>query len=647
MMSARLKRGGLWWLILLVSLGLSSSGFAATQVNDIPVIGPESSQIWLDGALSVFRDHSNQLSFEEIRSAEQRGDFQPVTGLAVTSGFMADKPIWIHFAVRYPANNSPTWWLLLTPDILSKITIYAEQADGRFIIHHGGSALPFAQREMPGVGHGFKLGQDLGGLRHYFIRVTGILSARVEPSLWQEKPLIDYIGRYRGTLGLYVGILSVLILMAFGRALRYRRPLDIAYVSYLIGFELFNLGHNGFMQLSGLVDDPSTRMALIQLGLFLTGFSFLAVTRLLIVWPAAHSVWPSLLLKTGLGMTLAALLLAALAYPGVFLEVNFNQAIIWVTLSGLMGLWSAWRGYPNARLFAACFLPFVLWSATMSVMRLMETPLPDTFTRYRVLMITSSIHLVTLWFLILNKDARLERAKRQLEGQLSALRNEMSHINLFMSMLGHELNRPLNALAALAQGNPVSTGPVSEAPQRSHLSAIYHEFSEILKTCTDRMRQAVVTQLDRKPVDLAGLVRGVTEHFQLKTTTHLLRSDTEGLPTDFPCDPKLVSILLINLVENALRHSPAGGAVWVSGKQMNPGTVELSVTDEGPGIPASARERIFERYVQLNATAPQQEGMGLGLFIVKRIAELHGGHVVCESEPGAGSTFRVTLRSGA
>lgn len=251
MMSTGLKRGGLFWLILLLGLGLFPLGLAATQVTDIQTLDPESGQIWLNDSLSVYRDHSDQLSFEEIRSAEQRGDFQPVTGLAVTSGFMTDKPIWIHFAVRYPANSSPTWWLLLTPDILSKITIYAEQADGRFIIHHGGSALPFAQREMPGVGHGFKLGQDPGGLRHYFIRVTGILSARVEPSLWQEKPLIDYIGRYRGTLGLYVGILSVLILMALGRALRYRRPLDIAYVSYLIGFELFNLGHNGVHAIVG------------------------------------------------------------------------------------------------------------------------------------------------------------------------------------------------------------------------------------------------------------------------------------------------------------------------------------------------------------------------------------------------------------
>ena len=72
--------------------------------------------------------------------------------------------------------------------------------------------------------------------------------------------------------------------------------------------------------------------------------------------------------------------------------------------------------------------------------------------------------------------------------------------------------------------------------------------------------------------------------------------------------------------------------------------IELRVTDEGPGIPEEARERIFDRYTQLSSTLMEdQGGMGLGLFIVRRIAELHGGSVVCESEPDIGSEFVVRL----
>jgi signal transduction histidine kinase len=644
-MAAWLKRGWPLWLILLSGCAMAAWAVTATTDTNSLSLDSTTQRVWLEDYLSYYRDDTGEVTFEQIRAAQSRGEFQSVKGLAVPTAFPPGTPTWIHFSLRYPLDSSATWWLLLTPDILPTITVYAEEADGRFSRHEGGNALPFAQREMPGVGHGFKLGQNLDGVRQYFVRVTGLMVARVEPSIWQERALIDYLGHFRGILGLYAGLIVVLIVMALVRALRYRRRLDIAYFLYVMGFEMFHLGHNGFMQVAGLVDNQSIRLVIIQSGLFLTGFSFLTVTRTLIAWPG-RAVWTQRLLSAGITLTLIMLALAAATSFGMLLEVNFNQAVLWVVVSGLMGLWAAWRGYPNARLFTACFLPFVLWAGTMSIMRWLETPLPETFTRYRVLMATSSIHLFTLYFLILSKDARLERAKRELELQLSGLRSEMSHMSLFMGMLGHELNRPLNALATLAQPDPPAASGATDSTRRQQLSTIYSEFSGILDTCMERMRQAAVTQLDIKSVDLGGLIQGVTEHFQLKTTTHLIRSHTQGLPAEFPCDPKLISILLINLVENAIRHSPAGGMVWVSGKRMDADTVEISVTDEGPGIPASDQDRIFDRYIQLQPESTGKQGMGLGLFIVRRIAEMHGGSVVCESAPGEGASFRVTLKRG-
>ncbi|MFM2005430.1 MAG: hypothetical protein RLZZ09_1085 [Pseudomonadota bacterium] len=644
-MAAWLNRG--WWryLILLTGLAMAAWAVPATTDTDSLSLDPTMQRVWLEDHLSYYRDGTGELTFEQIRAAQSRGEFQYIKGLAVPIALPPGTPTWIHFELRFPPDSPATWWLLLTPDILPTITVYAEQPDGGFSRHEGGNSLPFAQREMPGVGHGFKLGQSLHGVRHYFVRVTGLMVARIEPSIWQERALIDYLGHFRGILGLYAGLIVVLILMALVRALRYRRRLDFAYFLYLLGFEMFHLGHNGFMQVAGLVDNQSIRLVIIQSGLFLTGFSFLTVTRTLIVWPG-RAIRMHRLLSSGIALTLIMLALAAGTSLGMLLEVNFNQAVLWIVVSGLMGLWAAWQGYPNARLFTVCFLPFVLWAGAMSVMRWLETPLPETFTRYLVLMTTSAIHMFTLWYLILSKDARMERAKRELELQLSGLRSEMSHMSLFMGMLGHELNRPLNALAALAQPNPPAAPGATDSTRRQQLSAIHGEFSGILDTCMERMRQAAVTQLDVKPVDLAALINGLTEQFQLKTTTHLIRSHAQGLPTEFPCDPKLISILLINLVENAIRHSPAGGMVWVGGKRMDADTVEISVTDEGPGIPASNQDRIFERYIQLQPESTGNQGMGLGLFIVRRIAEMHGGSVVCESAPGEGASFRVTLKRG-
>ena len=644
-MTALRKRGWLFWLILLMVWAMSAWSAPATSDPDSLSLDSTKQRAWLEDHLSYYRDGTGELNFEQIRAAQARGEFQAVKGTAVSTALPPGTPTWIHFAVRYPADYRAIWWLLLTPDTLPTISLYEEEEVGRFTLHQGGSVIPFEQREMPGPGHAFMLGQNAGGLRHYFIRVTGLLATRVEPSLWQQKALIDYIGRNRGIFGIFMGLFSVLIVMAFIRALRYRKPLDIAYFGYILGSEMHSFSHNGFLQASGLVESQAIREAFMQLGLLIAGLSFLTVTRTLISWPTG-SIWPVRLLRTGVVLTLLMLAVVAGVFPRTLIEVNFDQAIFWILASGLMGLWAAWRGYPNARLFTLCFLPFVLWAGTMSIVRWLEIPLPDTFTRYLVLMTSSTIHLFTLWYLILSKDARLERAKRELERQLSSLQNEMSHISLFMSMLGHELTRPLNALAALAQQHPTASWPSFGATPQRQLSAIHGEFSEILGTCMDRMRQAAVTQLDTKSVDLAGLIEGLTEHFQLKTASHLIRSNTQGLQEAFPCDPKLISILLINLVENAIRHSPAGGMVWIGGKRLDADTVEISVTDEGPGIPASAQDRIFERYVQLNPETTGKPGMGLGLFIVRRIAEMHGGSVVCESAPDEGATFRVTLKRG-
>ena len=146
-------------------------------------------------------------------------------------------------------------------------------------------------------------------------------------------------------------------------------------------------------------------------------------------------------------------------------------------------------------------------------------------------------------------------------------------------------------------------------------------------------------------VNLPALLKGIADHFQQKTSEHLIRCDLSALPSTFVCDPKLVGILLSNLLENSIRYSERDGVILVRGRQIDGNAAEISVQDEGPGIPKNMQRRIFERYVQLADSGNEQRGMGMGLFIVQRIAEMHQGAVVCESEPNKGATFRVTLRA--
>jgi signal transduction histidine kinase len=136
----------------------------------------------------------------------------------------------------------------------------------------------------------------------------------------------------------------------------------------------------------------------------------------------------------------------------------------------------------------------------------------------------------------------------------------------------------------------------------------------------------------RRAVDVLAIERGVT-----------IRS---AGPADIPFrgDEDLLRRLLLNVLQNAVQHTPSGGAVAVD-IARDPEAVRIRVTDEGVGIPAGDQQRIFDRFVQLDA-ARRGQGTGLGLPIARWIAEAHSGTLVLEHSGPGGSTFCVSLPTG-
>jgi signal transduction histidine kinase len=138
----------------------------------------------------------------------------------------------------------------------------------------------------------------------------------------------------------------------------------------------------------------------------------------------------------------------------------------------------------------------------------------------------------------------------------------------------------------------------------------------------------VVTEC-RRAVDVLATERGVA----------IRAAESPDIP--FRGDEDLLRRLVLNVLQNAVQHTPAGGSVAVDIHQESE-AVRIRVTDEGPGIPAGDRERIFDRFVQLDASRRGQ-GAGLGLPIARWIAEAHQGTLVLEQSGPGGSTFCVLL----
>jgi signal transduction histidine kinase len=121
-----------------------------------------------------------------------------------------------------------------------------------------------------------------------------------------------------------------------------------------------------------------------------------------------------------------------------------------------------------------------------------------------------------------------------------------------------------------------------------------------------------------------------------------LESNFDDFVPRIRADPLKLSWVVSNLIANALRYTPSGGAISVSLSQTPLG-VSLRVSDTGPGIPPQVREHLFERFAQWNVNGSEPGSAGLGLAIAKEIVTAHGGRIFVDSELGQGTRFTVEL----
>lgn len=151
--------------------------------------------------------------------------------------------------------------------------------------------------------------------------------------------------------------------------------------------------------------------------------------------------------------------------------------------------------------------------------------------------------------------------------------------------------------------------------------------------------------LRRRPTRLGALLRDVTGAHQRAAAEHgvtLTAEVPDNLPT-VDVDTDRLSQVVVNLLDNALRHTPPGGAVTVTARN-SVGAVTIAVQDTGEGIDAAHLPHVFERFYRAPARSGEHGGSGIGLAIAKAIVEAHGGTITAASAgPGAGSTFRLQI----
>ena len=245
-----------------------------------------------------------------------------------------------------------------------------------------------------------------------------------------------------------------------------------------------------------------------------------------------------------------------------------------------------------------------------------------------------------------NPDDELGRLARTLNGMIARLERSFAEVRRFTADAAHELRTPLAVLRNAAEvalrtpREPEQYRRVLEE-QLEEVERLTHLAEQLLFLC--REDAGLVRPADR-PVRLEALVCDVADHMRAVADEKGLALAVEG--TD-PCpvrgDEGQLRRLLFNLLDNAIKYTPAGGSVAVRCRCIE-GRALVTVRDTGVGIPAEHLPRIFDRFYRVDpARGGEAEGTGLGLAIGRSIAEAHGGSIAVESTVGRGTLVTLSL----
>jgi signal transduction histidine kinase len=242
---------------------------------------------------------------------------------------------------------------------------------------------------------------------------------------------------------------------------------------------------------------------------------------------------------------------------------------------------------------------------------------------------------------------QLGTTNQALEAANHELATISRHKSDFLTNMSHELRTPLNAIIGFSEVlHEQMFGELNER-QLAYVDDVLDAGRHLLSLINDVLDLAKIEagrfELDLSQVAVPELLRGAV-------SMHSERADRGGITLALTTEPAQITVtaderrvrqIVFNLLSNAVKFTPPDGRIDITARQKS-GLVEIAVTDTGPGIAPEYLESIFEEFEQ-TSDGRKAEGTGLGLPLSRKLAELHGGQLWAESQPGNGSTFRFTL----
>lgn len=251
-------------------------------------------------------------------------------------------------------------------------------------------------------------------------------------------------------------------------------------------------------------------------------------------------------------------------------------------------------------------------------------------------------------------DRRIETSARDEVGELARAFNSMAadlgevdrERRELIANVSHELRTPIGALRAVLENIVDGVEPADPETLRTMLAQA-ERLGRLVSQLLDLSRlDAGAEPLVSRRFPVAPLLEGAVRDARAASGSAVtVQLSVEPSTLAAAGDPDRIRQVMDNLLDNAIRHSPDGGRVRV-GARNGRGTIDLEVSDEGPGIPAGEADRVFERFYRADSAHSADGGTGLGLAIARWIVELHGGTIRAEARVPRGCRMIVALPPG-
>lgn len=247
---------------------------------------------------------------------------------------------------------------------------------------------------------------------------------------------------------------------------------------------------------------------------------------------------------------------------------------------------------------------------------------------------------------IVERDGDLADLQNSFNQMVEELQSTEVFRNDFINDFSHEFKTPIVSIHGFA--GELLKGDISEKQRREYCQIIYDESQRLADLSSSVLllskleSQQLISERERE--DLAEMIRRSILSLQTQWEEKELVIEPNLCEVEILCNLDLLVQVWLNLLDNAIKFSPVGGKIEIT-SSLQGDTVEVSFADEGPGMDEETAQRVFEKFFQGDASHTAR-GNGIGLPLVKRVVELHGGTVELDTAPGAGSIFTVILPVG-